>query len=468
MAETEGTAPNKAQSSREPSLAWALAPVVFLVASLSYTIIILEDDPRIPIILGAVAAAIVGWKHGHKWSDMQRGIVKGISVVVPAILILMLIGIMIGVWISGGVVPLMIHTGLQVLSPSGFLPAACVLCAVVSLATGSSWTTAGSVGIALIGVGNGLGISPAMSAGAIISGAYFGDKMSPLSDSTNLAPAVVGVELVDHIKHMIFTTGPSFLISLVGFTILGMKASGGEPQLGEIPAILETLENSFSLNPILWLAPLLVFGMVAMRVPAIPALFCGGVVGALFSAVFQGYGISDILGFAQGGYSSQTGLASLDELLTKGGLDSMMWTISLILCASTFGGLMESTGQLSAIGRSILKIAKSRGSLVSSTAFTAIGTNFMAADQYLAIILPGRMFREAFAKKDLHAVNLSRVLEDSGTLTSPLIAWNTCGATMTAALGVATGDYWMFCLFNLINPVVSVLYGFTGWTMRKA
>lgn len=292
--------------------------------------------------------------------------------------------------------------------------------------------------------------------------------MSPLSDSTNLAPAVVGVELVDHIKHMIFTTGPSFLIALVGFWFLGSRASGSAPDLGEIPLILEALESNFSLSPLLWMAPVLVFGMVAMRVPAIPALFCGGLLGAVFSAWPQGHGISAILGYAQGGFTPDTGLASLDELLGKGGLDSMMWTISLIICASTFGGLMESTGQLRAIGQSILKVAKSRGSLVSSTALTAIGTNLMAADQYLAIILPGRMFREAFEAKKLHAVNLSRVLEDTGTLTSPLVAWNTCGATMTAALGVATGDYWMFCLFNLINPVVSILYGFTGWTMRKA
>ncbi|MEM9026306.1 MAG: Na+/H+ antiporter NhaC [Verrucomicrobiota bacterium] len=453
---------------KTPGLAWALFPVIFLIASLSYTIIILEDDPRIPIILGSVAAALIGWKHGYSWGEMQAGIVRGISVVVPAILILMLIGIMIGLWIAGGVVPLMIHTGLQVLSPTGFLPAACVLCSVVSLATGSSWTTAGSVGIALIGVGNGLGISPAMSAGAIISGAYFGDKMSPLSDSTNLAPGVVGVELIDHIKHMIFTTGPSFLMALVGFWFLGMSVSGGEPELGEIPVILSTLEAQFSLNPSLWTAPILVFGMVAARVPAIPALFCGGIVGACFSFVIEGHNLASILSYAQGGFVSESGLSSLDDLLSKGGLDSMMWTISLILCASTFGGLMESTGQLRAIGQSILKVAKSRGSLISSTAFTAVGTNFMAADQYLAIILPGRMFREAYERKGLHAVNLSRVLEDTGTLSSPLVAWNTCGATMTAALGVATGDYWMFCLFNLINPIVSILYGFTGWTLRKA
>lgn len=460
--------PNEAaEDAREPTLPWAIAPVVLLVVTLSFTIIVLKDDPRIPIILGCVAAALVGWKHGYSWSEMQKGIVRGISVVVPAILILMLIGIMIGLWISGGVVPLMIHTGLQVLSPSGFLPAACLLCSAVSLATGSSWTTAGSVGIALIGVGNGLGVSPAMTAGAIVSGAYFGDKMSPLSDSTNLAPAVVGAELIDHIKHMVFTTGPGILLALIGFWVLGLQFSGDSPELGEIPLILETLEGKFSLSPVLWAAPLIVFGMVAMRVPAIPALFCGGLLGALFSWLMEGYGISDILGFAQSGYSSETGLASLDDLLSKGGLDSMSWTISLILCASSFGGLMESTGQIRAIGRSILTFAETRGKLVFSTALTAFGTNLMAADQYLAIILPGRMFREAFVGKKLHPVNLSRVLEDTGTLTSPLIAWNTCGAAMTAALGVATGDYWMFCFFNLINPCISILYGFTGWTMRK-
>lgn len=468
MADASSPSPSSESATREPSLGWALLPVVLLVIALGYTIIKLEQDPHVPIILGSVIAALVGWRHGYSWDTMQQGVVRAISVVVPAIIILMLIGIMIGLWISGGVVPLMIHTGLQVLSPSGFLPAACILCAVVSLATGSSWTTAGSVGIALIGVGNGLGVSPAMSAGAIVSGAYFGDKMSPLSDSTNLAPAVVGAELIDHIKHMIFTTGPSFILALIAFFVLGLKAEASGSDMGEITTILDTLEGSFSLNPILWAAPIVVFGMVAMRVPAIPALFCGGLIGGLFSILFEGSDLTTIIGISWGGYSAETGLAELDDLLSNGGMDSMMWTISLIICASTFGGLMECTGMLRSIGKSVLSLARSRGALVSTTAGTAIGTNFMAADQYLAIILPGRMFRQAYEDKGLHPVNLSRVLEDTGTLTSPLIPWNTCGATMAGALGVATGEYWIFCLFNLINPVVSIIYGYTGWTFRKA
>ncbi|MCH2155813.1 MAG: Na+/H+ antiporter NhaC [Opitutales bacterium] len=451
-----------------PLLWQALIPVVFLVAVLAVVVIWMEGDVRVPIILATVVAAFVGLAQGVRWLDMQHGIVQGIVIGLPSILILMLVGSLIGTWIAGGIVPLMIYAGLEVFSPQGFLPAAAFLCAIVSLATGSSWTTAGSVGVALVGVGTGLGVNPAMTAGAIVSGAYFGDKMSPLSDSTNLAPAVAGADLFAHIRHMFFTTGPSFLIALAGFAILGLAGAGGGADLAEVAAIQSALKENFSLSPWLWLVPMAVLVMVSFKVPAMPALFVGSVLGALSALFIERRSFELVMGVINSGFVSETGQAMVDKLLSNGGIDSMMWTISLILCALSFGGVMERTGQLRAIGVSILAFAKGRGSLVASTGVTSIITNFLAADQYLALIFPGRMFKGAYEKMKLAPVNLSRALEDMGTLSSPLIPWNTCGVTMAGVLGVATGEYWIFALFNLINPVVSILYGFTGWTMKPA
>ena len=452
----------------KPGIGTALIPVACLILFLFTGIFALQGSPHIPLILAAAVVAILGYRAGISWKALLESIVHGISISMPAILILMAIGILIGTWVASGIVPLLIFYGLQILSPGIFLVATCLICVVVSFATGSSWSTAGTVGVALIGVGQGLGLPLPMVAGAIVSGAYFGDKLSPLSDTTNLAPAVAGSELFDHIKHMLYTTVPSLVIALILYAILGTRISGEAASVEKVEALSQTLQSLFNLTPWLLLAPLTVLILIVIRVPALPALLAGGFAGAVLGVLTQEVSVVTMFTAMQEGYVSETGVAQVDELLSRGGLDSMMWTISLILCAMAFGGLMEGTGMLSTISKVVLKFASTSGRLVATTIATCIGMNILAPDQYLSIIVPGRMYKEAFEESGLAAKNLSRCLEDAGTLTSPLIPWNTCGATMMAALLVNPFAYLPFAFLNLINPLISLVYGFTGWTMEKA
>ncbi len=453
---------------RQVSPLIALIPVLFLIVSLFLAIQVIGADPHIPLFTSAIVAALVGMVILKvKWSEIEEGIVETIKMSMGAVIILMIIGMVIGTWILSGAVPVMIFYGLKILSPKIFLLATLLMCSVVSLATGSSWTTAGTVGIALMGIGMSLGIPTPIIGGAIISGAYFGDKMSPLSDTTNLAPAMAGAKLFDHIKHMIYTTGPSYVISAVLFLIIGMGYSGDTLDLALINEINEGLSMGFNLNPLLLLIPVITIGMVVMKVPAIPGLFGGAILGGLAAMMFQGASIGSVVDALHYGYASETGIVFVDDLLSRGGLDSMMWTISLILCAMTFGGVMEKTGMLESLANVILGFAKSTGSLVVATILTALGMNVLAGDQYLSIVIPGRMYKDAYDKRGLAPKNLSRVLEDSGTLTSALIPWNTCGAFMIGTLGLAPWTYVPYCFLNLINPLVSIFYGFTGITMEK-
>jgi NhaC family Na+:H+ antiporter len=446
----------------------ALIPVIFLVVTLAVAIQKYEAAPHIPLFTSAIFAALIGmFGLKMKWSEIEEGVVDTIKMSMGAIIILMIIGMVIGTWIISGVVPVMIYYGLKILTPQIFLVATLLMCSIVSLATGSSWTTAGTVGIALMGIGMSLGIPAPIIGGAIISGSYFGDKMSPLSDTTNLAPAMAGATLFDHIKHMVFTTGPSYVIAAILFIIVGLKYSGSTLDLAMINSMNDGLAANFNLSPLLLLVPLIVIGIVVMKVPAIPGLFAGAVLGGVAAWIFQGAGLGDIINAFHYGYESTTGIEFVDTLLTRGGLDGMMWTVSLILCAMMFGGVMEKTGMLEALASVILTFAKTTGLLVMSTILTCIGMNVIAGDQYLSIVIPGRMFKNAFEERNLAPKNLSRCLEDSGTLTSPLIPWNTCGAFMIATLGLAPWTYVPYCFLNLINPLVSIFYGFTGITMAK-
>lgn len=461
----------KTKTKREAKLWEALIPVVGTIAILMYTILPVfgvNGEVHIPLVLGALIAVVVAvYRLGYTWAEIEEGIISSISGTMQAIIILAIIGMIIGTWIQGGIVPTLIYYGLQVLSPGIFLFATLVLCSIVSLATGSSWTTAGTVGIALMGVGTGLGINPAMTAGAIISGAYFGDKMSPLSDTTNLAPAMAGATLFDHVKHMIFTTGTSYIIAAAGFIFLGFGYAGKALDTAAINEILDLMSQNFTISPLLLLVPVIVIVLVAMKVPAIPGLFIGTLLGGVAALLTQGATVGDIFNAMQNGVTSETGNEVLDTLLTRGGLQSMMWTISLIMCALTFGGVLEKTGMLESIAKVILKFAKSTGSLVFATIFTSIFTNVLAGDQYLSIVLPGKMYKEEYHKRGLAPRNLSRCLEDAGTLTSPLVPWNTCGATMSTYLGIPTVEYIPYCFLNLVNPIVSIVYGYMGITMLK-
>lgn len=445
----------------------SLLVMCFMIGSLSYTILIVGGSIHIPILLTASVAAAVAVLHGYRWEDLEQGVVDTISMTMPAILIMLAIGMIVGVWITAGIVPTMIYYGLQILSPSIFLVAACVLCCIVSLATGSSWTTAATVGIALIGVAAGLGVPLPMAAGAVISGAYFGDKMSPISDTTNLAPAMAGSKLFDHIRHMVYTTGPSLLISLVLFGILGMRFVGSELDTTNIDLMMTGLSGVFNLSPILLLVPVIVITLVIKKVPALPGLFSGVILGGIAAMIFQGASLGDLFNSSYSGYVSETGIEFVDNLLTRGGITGMYSTIALILCAMIMGGIMDKSGMLQEITGAIMHYAKSTGSLVLATILSCIATNILAGDQYLSIVIPGRMFKPMFDERGLHPKNLSRCLEDAGTLTSPLVPWNTCGAYMYASLGVHPFAYIFYAYLNLINPIVSVIYGYTGFTMEK-
>ena len=450
---------------KQATLGISIIPVVAIVAVLAVAIIKFGQDPHIPILVGAVVAALIGvYTLGYSWEEIEKGIIDSIGSVMQAIIILAIIGMLIGTWIAGGIVPTLIYYGLQILSPTFFLITALILCSIVSLATGSSWTTAGTVGVALIGIATGLGISVPLAAGCIVSGAYFGDKMSPLSDTTNLAPAMAGSTLFDHIKHMMYTTGLSYGITAVIFIIIGLRYRGQQLDAAEIQGILEAINSIYTINPLFLLVPVITIAAVAMKVPAIPGLLIGVALGG-FCMIFQGGDLGAILDAVQNGVAAESGHAMVDELLSNGGMQSMMWTISLIMCALTFGGILEVTGMMACIAGKMLDKAKSTGSLILVTVLSCLFVNILCADQYLGIALPGKMFKDEYAERGLAPRNLSRALEDSGTVTSALVPWNTCGATMAGFLGVSTFAYAPFAFFNILSPIVSVLYGFTGFSI---
>ncbi|NVJ60228.1 MAG: Na+/H+ antiporter NhaC [Gammaproteobacteria bacterium] len=472
---------------KTPSLLDALIPVIFLIILLFFSVNFYGDNSsyganQIALLLAAGVAAIIGWKNGFTWKTIEQGITKGISTALGAILILLAVGSLIGTWILSGTVPTLIYFGLQLLEPSIFYAAACIICAMVSVSIGSSWTTAATVGVALIGVASGLGLSPEITAGAIISGAYFGDKMSPLSDTTNLAPAVAGAELFEHIRHMIWTTGPSIIIATIIFAAIGLFSSSSNSE-ETMMATLNLIDAHFNIG-IVSLIPLIVVLVLAYkRMPAFPTIMIGALVGGLFAVFTQDKAIASFVGVQTSpsianyvdavwralfdGYVIETTNQSVNSLLSRGGMSSMLNTVWLILCALTFGAVMEHTFLLQRLVTSALKMIHSTGSLVVTVVLTCIGVNVLAADQYIAIVLPGRMFKAEFNARKLASKNLSRTLEDSATITSPLIPWNTCGVYMSGTLQVATLAYLPFCFFNLINPVLSIIYGVYNFKIEK-
>lgn len=459
---------------KKPTLLIALIPILVLIGALGVFVMKFDQDPHIPLIIGAVVAgAIAILVLNDSWDELEAGILATINMGMQACIILMIIGGLIGTWIASGVVPTLIYYGLKIISPKIFLAATMVICSIVAISTGSSWTTAGTIGVALIGVGSGLGFPVYMTAGAIISGGYFGDKMSPLSDTTNLAPSMAGASLFDHIQHMLTTTGPSYVIALILYAIIGFRYAGDTLDMSKVDAILEVIESNFTVTPLLLLPPLLVIAMVVFKVPAIPGLIGGAAIGVVFAVLVQGVSFETVMDVTQNGFTIDFGenateaQSMVKELLERGGIQSMMWTVSLIICALSFGGIMERTGMLEVIAQSLLKFAVNTGMLVLITIISSIVINIIAADQYLAIVIPGRMYKDAFASRRLAPKNLSRTLEDGGTLTSPLVPWNTCGAFMSKALGVPTFQYLPWCFLNLINPVISTLWAFLGLFQTK-
>jgi len=471
---------------KTPKVIDALIPLTFLIILLIINIQVFGTDGlsgsnQIVLILSAaVAAGVAIFKLKYNWLTLREGIVKSISSAMSSILILFLIGALAGTWLLSGVVPAMIYYGLKVLNPTIFLIAACFVSAVVSLATGSSWTTVATVGVALLGIGRALGFEEGIIAGAIISGAYFGDKMSPLSDTTNLAPAMAGTDLFTHIKYMARTTIPSITITLIIFAIIGVNYTP-EGGLNDVSVISEAILGKFNISGWLFLVPVAVLGMIIKKVPAIPALFAGAILGGVFALIFQP-DVIRIIANEDGSFAYQsfkaimmalygeiaivTENAVVNELLVTGGMSGMLNTIWLIVCAMAFGGIMEVTGMLRVLAEAVIRKVHSVGSLIASTAATCLFFNVTTSDQYLAILVPGRMYANVYKKRGLKPENLSRTLEDSATVTSVLVPWNTCGATQASVLGVATLTYAPYCFFNIISPFMTILFGYLKLGIR--
>jgi NhaC family Na+:H+ antiporter len=472
---------------KEPSLADALIPMTTLIVLLTLSVYLFGDDAswgpnQIALTFSALVASFIGIKNGCSWSIMQNGVVRSISQALPAVFILLAVGALIGTWAMSGTITTMIYYGLQLLNADIFYPTVFIVTAIVSASIGSSWTTAGTVGLGLIGVAHGLGVSEAVTAGAVISGSYFGDKLSPLSETTNLSSAVVGIDIYTHIRHMLWTTIPSMLITLVIFTVMSWQAGGG----GDMALREETLHairTHFHTSPWLLLPVGVVIAMALMKMRPMPSILIGALVGGIFAVLFQPdhvvtfvdradlpYGLTMLAGVWQAmvsGFTSATGYDTIDTLVNRGGMKSMLEVIWLILSALLFGGVMEATGMLERLLKTMLKAVKGTASLVAMTVATSFGLNVVSSDQYMAIVLPGRMFKVEFEKRGLAPENLSRTLEDSGTLTSPLVPWNTCGAYMAATLGVATMSYLPYAFFNLINPFMAILLAVTGIGIKK-
>ncbi|MCF2914958.1 Na+/H+ antiporter NhaC [Pseudoalteromonas sp. Cn5-37] len=459
----------------------ALIPITVLVCLLGAAVYLFGDNSssgpnQIALLFATFTAALIGLKNGYTWKKLEQAMIEGITLSLGAIIILLMVGALIGTWLLSGTVPTLIYYGLQIINPSWFYAASCLICGIVAMSIGSSWTTAATIGVALLGVATGLGLEQVVTAGAVISGAYFGDKLSPLSETTNLAPAVAGADLFEHIHHMLWTTVPSFIIALIIFIFMGFNA-GGSTEAGRIDEIVNLLEQNFNIG-FEMLVPLVVLLFLAIRkMPAFPAISIGAVLGAIWAMLFQSDLINSQIDASQGqaigyfklvwttffdGFSIDTGDEKMDSLLSGGGMAGMLTTTWLIMTALMFGAIMEKTGLLDMFVKSILKIAKSTGSLITATIATCIGTNAVAADQYIAIVVPGRMFKDEYEKRGLKPVNLSRTLEDGGTITSPLIPWNTCGAYMQSVLLINPFDYAMYAFFNLINPFLAVVYAYFG------
>ncbi|GAA4898597.1 Na+/H+ antiporter NhaC [Flaviramulus aquimarinus] len=456
---------------KELSFIEAMIPVVILMSMLAYNIFFVDGQEwfgtytnQIILLLGGLTAAIVGFFNKVSINRMLLEIWENLKSVFIPIMILFLVGALAGTWLVSGVIPAMVYYGLQVLSPEIFLPASIIISAVISIATGSSWTTSATVGIALVGIGTALGINPGMIAGAVISGAYFGDKMSPLSDTTNLAPAMAGTDLFTHIRYMSITTVPTIIITLIVFGILSatITTSGS----ADVSNLLSTIKTTFNITPWLFLVPLSVIGLILLKTKPLVALSAGILLAAIFAFIFQSE-VLNTLGDSK--FSSiftsifrdtqiTTENEKLNDLFSAGGMKGMLWTIYLVICAMVFGGIMDGIGALARVTKALLSVASSVFGLFASTVISCLGLNTIASDQYLAIVIPGKMFKKAFDDKGLAPENLSRTLEDSGTVTSVLIPWNTCGAYQSGVLGVGVAEYFIYAIFNWLSPFTTLFF----------
>lgn len=467
------------------SLTKSLIPVIILIILLAYNVNIYGDDAmsgsnQFILLIGAAIATVIGLQKGILFKSMIDAVSSNIKSITGAILILLFVGALSGTWLISGIIPSMIYYGLQILHPTIFLPSCLIICAIISISTGSSWTTSATVGIALIGIGRAIDIPEGMVAGAVISGAYFGDKLSPLSDTTNLAPAVSGSDLFTHIKYLTITTVPTIIITLIILSIINFFIISNGPT--DHQSLLNSINNTFNISPLLFIVPLIVIFMIFKKTPPLIALFIGTVLGGLFAVIFQSSIINGLSGDTElsfrGAYqtvlnsmtvetSIDSGDPILNDLFNSGGMKGMLNTIWLVICAMVFGGIMESIGALKKISSSLLELGKSTFSIFASTVGSCLFINLTASDQYLSIVIPGKMFSKAYKDKNLAPENLSRTLEDSGTVTSVLIPWNTCGAYQSGILGVSVGDYFIYAIFNWLSPFMTLLVAAFNIKIKK-
>ncbi|GGH71530.1 Na+/H+ antiporter NhaC [Phaeocystidibacter marisrubri] len=481
-------------ANRRPSLGMALTPVIFLIIALALNVFIFSKeefkevgaDPlsgsnQMILIIAGLVAGGMAIRFGKSWEDVFEAVSKSIMDTTKAILILLMIGALAGGWLISGVIPAFVHYGIQIMNPNYFLPAAIIISAIISVATGSSWNTTATIGLAFMGIGSALGFSPPITAGAVISGAYFGDKMSPLSDTTNLAPAMAGTDLVTHIRYMTITTVPSIIITIIVFTLIGLFGDTNVTGTSSLN-ISEDILARFNITPWLMLVPLVTLGLIIAKVDAVISILVGALAGGVFALIFQPHIVAEIAGVTSlDGYSGYLGVFRgltegaqlggdhpvLGDLLNSSGMSGMMTTIWLIISAMFFGGAMQSAGFLRRISQAIVSLTESAAGLITSTIGTGFFLNLTASDQYLAIVIPGKMYKDIYKERGLAPENLSRSLEDSGTVTSALVPWNTCGAYQSSALGVATGDYFIYAIFNWLSPMMSIAFAYLNIKIKR-
>lgn len=471
---------------KQANLKETLAIISVLIFTICIAVFLFRDNPtggpiQLALTFTAFIGILVGFKNGVAWKEIEQSISDSVGIATTAIFILFCVGALIGTWILSGTVPSMIYYGLHFLSPAIFFPTACLLCAFVSISIGSSWTTMATVGLALVGISSVLGLSIPITVGAIVSGSYFGDKMSPLSDTTNLSPAVAGSELFAHIRHMAWVSIPSFIIALVLYTVIGLSMSTTSTSAIELDVFTDALQGRFDIGLHLLIPLLILLYMAFKRIPALPTIFTGALIGALFALIFQNQVILDFANDSGGsqlmalikgiskvmfdGYTADTGVEVIDKLLNRGGMSSMTQTVWLVLSAMLMAGVFSSIGIFETVATALIRITKKTGSLIMVTLSNCFLMNLIAGEQYIAIIVPGQIWNKEYKRRGLAAVNLSRCLEDAGTLTSPLVPWSTCGAYIYGVLGLTSFAYIPFCFFNIINPIISAIYGYTGFTI---
>ena len=450
-----------------PSALLSSIPIIIVIISLALSVFVYESEPHIALFLGAAAAGLAAFWHGYSWKTIQAGFTDSIKVAISSLIILLIIGMLIGVWIASGIVPALMYYGFNFLLPSWFLPSILLLCSFMSVITGSSWTTVGTIGVAAIGLGHGLGIPAPAIAGAVVSGAFFGDKLSPMSDSTNLTPSVLGVDLYAHIKHMLYSTIPSFVIALIMYTILGFFLTDGIASAEHISKYQEIIRDNFNLSLWLFIPPLAVITLILLRLPAIPSLLAGVILGGLVQIFVQGHGLGQFFHILYDGFTISTGWDEMDGLLTRGGMASMYSVVSLAIMALSFGGIMHKCNMLRSLVKRMSGMVKTRGKLVATTLLTSILINIFGANQYLAVILPGQMYKTAYKKLCLKLKNLSRALEGGGTLTAPLIPWNSSGAFVYSALAVDVLAYAPYAFVCWLTPLVVAILGYSNISMAK-